>query len=72
MTEKRKYKHGSELRKFWREQKRKYRARKKAQAKQNKPKPTTNETKLTHTYLPTYVPKETITNETGGEGRASL
>ena len=32
----------------------------------------TNETKLTHTYLPTYVPNKTAPNETGEEGRASL
>jgi hypothetical protein len=31
-----------------------------------------NETKLTHTYLPTYVPNKTAPNERGGEGRASL
>ena len=31
-----------------------------------------NETKHTHTYLPTYVPNKTATNETGGKGRASL
>jgi len=67
-----KYKHGPELRKFWREQKRKYRARKKAQAKQNNPKLPTNETKQPHTYLPIYVPNKTATNETGGEGEDSL
>jgi hypothetical protein len=35
MTQKknRKYKHGPELRKFWREQKRKWRAKKKAEKK---------------------------------------
>jgi len=31
-----------------------------------------NETKLSHTYLPTYVPNKTAPNETEGEGRASL
>ena len=31
-----------------------------------------NETKLTHTYLPTYVPNKTAPNETGGEGEGSL
>jgi len=31
-----------------------------------------NETKLTHTYLPTYVPNNSAPNETGGEGEGSL
>lgn len=31
-----------------------------------------NETKLTHTYLPTYLPNETAPNETGGGREASL
>jgi len=31
----------------------------------------TNETKLTHTYLPTYLPNKTAANETGGEREKS-